>query len=99
MMDLLSTEEENMAWASLNTDMTRENLIDFCSDIERLFRINPYLEFIKWQSNNASNADIHIRNISNDEPVELEANITIKHEIRVEVQKDVEELLDEEDLF
>jgi len=33
------------------------------------------------------------------EPIRIEANITIKHEIRVVVQKDVEELLDEEDLF
>ena len=33
------------------------------------------------------------------EPIRIEANITIKHEIRVIVQKDVEAVLANEDLF
>ncbi len=33
------------------------------------------------------------------EPIRIEANITIKHEIKIVVQKDVEELLEDEDLF
>lgn len=33
------------------------------------------------------------------EPIRIEANITIKHEIKIMVQKDVEEVLDDEDLF
>ena len=33
------------------------------------------------------------------EPIRIEANITIKHEIIIKVQKDVEEILDDEDLF
>jgi hypothetical protein len=33
------------------------------------------------------------------EPIRIEANITIKHEIVIKVQKDVEEVLNDEDLF
>jgi len=34
------------------------------------------------------------------EPIKIEANITIKHEIRIVVEKEVEEIFeDEEDLF
>lgn len=33
------------------------------------------------------------------EPIRIEANITIKHEIKIKVQKDVEEVLDDSDLF
>ncbi|WP_196139911.1 YnbE family lipoprotein [Aliikangiella sp. G2MR2-5] len=33
------------------------------------------------------------------EPIKIEANITISHEIKIKVEKDVEEVLSEEDLF
>lgn len=33
------------------------------------------------------------------EPIRIELNATIKHEIRIVVQKDVEEVLEESDLF
>ena len=33
------------------------------------------------------------------EPIRIEANITIKHEIVIKVQKDVEEVLNDGDLF
>ena len=33
------------------------------------------------------------------EPIRIEANITINHEIKITVKKDVEEVLADEDLF
>ena len=33
------------------------------------------------------------------EPIRIEANITISHEIKIVVEKDVEEVLADEDLF
>ncbi|TQV89211.1 YnbE family lipoprotein [Aliikangiella coralliicola] len=33
------------------------------------------------------------------EPIRIEANITINHEIKIVVEKDVEEVLAEDDLF
>lgn len=40
---------ENAAWASINTPLGTEELVAFCrEDVERLFRINPYLEFTVW---------------------------------------------------
>jgi len=72
-----TSSAENVAWASLNTAMTAEELYAFCSDIERLFRINPYLEFNKWHKNDDGSIDISIRNISNQEPVDLETKLSI----------------------
>jgi len=73
----VSTDSENSAWAGLNTSLTVNELIDFCSDIERMFRINPYLEFTHWSQTNPQHAHIHITNISNEEPFKLETDITI----------------------
>lgn len=75
---MTTTNTDNAAWASLNTKMPANELINFCSDIERLFRINPYIEFIKWQPQGAESIDIHIRNISNSAPIILETTITIE---------------------
>lgn len=36
---------ENIAWAAIYTPLEVEALHTFCEDIERLYRINPYLEF------------------------------------------------------
>ena len=34
-----------------------------------------------------------------EEPIEINLNINIKHEILIKVEKDVEEMFEEEDLF
>lgn len=43
-------DAEDAVWAAFNTSMTVEQLVRFCQDdVERLFRINPYLEFSKFE--------------------------------------------------
>ena len=41
--------EDDSAWASVITPLSVEALMGFCSDAERLFRINPMLVFTKWE--------------------------------------------------
>jgi len=55
----------DQAWVTIDTSLSLEELKDFCKNIERLFRINPFLEFnnfvviepnqIVMQGNNLSN--------------------------------------------
>ena len=50
MSETLPAAAEDAVWAAFNTNMTVEELIRFCQeDVERLFRINPYLEFSKFE--------------------------------------------------
>lgn len=41
---------EDSAWAAVNTPLPVEPLIKFCQDVERLFRINPMLDFESFKS-------------------------------------------------
>ena len=40
---------QDAAWASFPTGLDVSTLTEFCRDIERLFRINPFIEFKQWQ--------------------------------------------------
>ncbi|HWI14062.1 MAG TPA: hypothetical protein VNT02_07390 [Burkholderiales bacterium] len=37
------------AWVSVDAPLTVSQLAEFCRDLERLYRINPYLEFRHWR--------------------------------------------------
>jgi Fe-S-cluster containining protein len=41
--------EDDSAWASVVTPLSAEDLMGFCADTERFFRINPMLVFTKWE--------------------------------------------------
>ncbi|MCW8876864.1 MAG: YnbE family lipoprotein [Kangiellaceae bacterium] len=47
--------------------------------------------------NSACNPTVRVE--AGSEPIRIEANITISHEIKIKVEKDVEEVLAEDDLF
>lgn len=66
------------AWASFNTPLDPQSLRSFCSDIERLFRINPMLEFSKWQALGGDRYLFAGRNISQEEPFEFEFELQVR---------------------
>lgn len=66
---------DDTAWASVNTPLNAEALGDFCRDIERLFRINPMLEFREWQNLGNGRYRMSVRNISQDPPFELQTEL------------------------
>ena len=47
--------------------------------------------------NSACNPTVRVE--AGSEPIRIEANITISHEIKIKVEKDVQEVLSEDDLF
>ena len=63
---------EDAAWASFKTPLEKTSLVDFCQDVERLFRINPYLEFAGWEACGNNSYRFQGRNLSQDPPFDFE---------------------------
>lgn len=70
------TGSEDVAWASANTPLTASALKAFCTDIERLFRINPMLEFRRWESRTGNRFFFAGRNISQEQPFDFEFELS-----------------------
>jgi hypothetical protein len=63
------------SWVIVDTPLSLPALREFCADIERLFRINPYLEFQRWQRTSADSVHARFRNLSNQQAVALDLTI------------------------
>ena len=63
------------AWVVVETPVGLPALRDFCADAERLFRINPYLEFQAWQRSDTDRYHAKFRNLSNQQNVVLDMRI------------------------
>ena len=82
-LENVSVDEENAAWASVNTPLPPEELIAFCQeDVERLFRINPYLEFKAWRTIGERRHTFAAVNSSRENPFEF------SFELEVDLQPD-----------
>jgi hypothetical protein len=77
--NLNSTEESNedIAWVSFLTPLSVSALVDFFQkDIERLLRINPFLEFKEWRDLGENRFHFIVRNLSQDDSFELDTEFT-----------------------
>ena len=63
------------SWVIVDTPLSLPALRGFCTDIERLFRINPYLEFQHWQRSGDDSFRAGFRNLSNQQRVELDLRV------------------------
>jgi hypothetical protein len=70
---------EDAAWASINTPLKVDELKIFCQDIERLFRINPMLEFHQWENLADDQYHMAVKNISQEIPFELETELRVEN--------------------
>ena len=68
---------EDAAWASINTPLSVDELISFCGDVERLFRINPMLEFQQFNTLGAQRYAFSGRNISQETPFEFDITCSV----------------------
>lgn len=68
---------EDAAWASINTPLSVNELTTFCLDIERLFRINPMLEFQQFNALGGQRYAFSGRNISQETPFEFDYTFTV----------------------
>lgn len=74
MNDVSTTED--VAWASANTPLLVDALDDFCTNIERLYRINPMLEFKQWESKTINQFTFTGRNFSQEQPFDFEYELS-----------------------
>jgi len=58
------------AWVVIEVPLPPAQVAAFCADLERLYRINPYLEFRAWRAR-PNGAAIAFRNLSNGRDYEL----------------------------
>jgi len=63
---------DDAAWASINTPFSAQELSAFCRDVERLYRINPLLEFDEWSQAAGDCYRFRGRNLSNQQDLDLE---------------------------
>lgn len=47
---VVSESNQNAAWVTIATPLTPAQLFDFATDVERLFRLNPYLQIHNWDA-------------------------------------------------
>ena len=73
-----SLTQEDKAWAQFKTPLDRATLLEFCQDVERLFRINPYLVFKKWETISARQYRLHAINHSQTPAFEIDTEITVE---------------------
>lgn len=71
---------QNAAWVVVPSRLDAHALSRFCADTERLFRINPYLEFSDWSLIGANCYRARWRNQTNEREYEMD--------LRVEAQND-----------
>jgi hypothetical protein len=75
----MQAASEDAAWASINTPLGTDELLAFCrEDVERLFRINPYLEFTQWECLGDNHYAFAGRNSSQEQPFDFALELTIE---------------------
>jgi hypothetical protein len=71
-------QSKDAAWASINTTFDVEELKLFCQDVERLFRINPMLNFRKWQVLGPHCYRFSGQNVSQTVPFDFDLVMTVR---------------------
>ena len=76
------------AWVVIEAPLDATALAAFCRDVERLYRINPYLEFRYWRETGTGAFAIALRNLSNQRELELRLKLERRSERDFLVQYD-----------
>ncbi|HEB97343.1 MAG TPA: hypothetical protein ENI96_13055 [Sedimenticola thiotaurini] len=80
MAEAARNDERDQAWAGFDVPIPPAELVAFCQDVERLFRINPYLEFDRWECLGEGSWQVRGRNLSRQPP--LAFDLTLRAEPR-----------------
>ena len=70
-----ATVPADAAWVVIETPLLPADLAAFCRDIERLYRINPYLEFRHWRRTAPGAFAVAFRNLSNQRELDLQLTL------------------------
>lgn len=67
--------EKNAAWVVVPTRFDPTALRRFCADIERLYRINPYLEFSAWSAFGSDRYHARWRNQTTEQSLDMDLQV------------------------
>lgn len=68
---------ENAAWVKIPTRLQAGILFNSCRNIERLFRLNPYLRIFSWRVLNESTIEAEWENDSNEPAIKIATRIEV----------------------
>ena len=77
---------KNAAWVVIPTRLPATTLFNFCVDVERVFRLNPYLKIIAWCKSDSGGYDVELENYSNEDVIRISTQIRIeklKNELQI----------------
>ncbi|HEX9183251.1 MAG TPA: hypothetical protein VF876_08335 [Burkholderiales bacterium] len=79
------------AWVVLETPLAPDALAAFCRDLERLYRINPFLEFASWAQEGPDRFHAEVLNHSNGVRAAMRGRVTRAADgaLRVEYEEGV----------
>ncbi len=83
---------ENKAWAEFKTPLSNTELFKFCLKLETLFRINPYLEILKWEEIQTHKYYVDLVNHSQKPEFSLQTNLNVtkmKNGIRIQYENGI----------
>lgn len=69
------TTATDAAWVKIETSFSAPALAEFCRDLERLYRINPYFEFKSWQTLPAGRYRAQLKNLSIGREIDLDMSV------------------------
>ncbi len=70
MIEHPTQDRDDAAWVTIETPFDRASLRSFLDDVERLYRINPMLEFDEWRQDKENRFRLSARNLSNGRRLE-----------------------------
>lgn len=73
--DARDPEENDAAWIVVETGLEADELLRFCRDVERLFRINPAYVFRRWEYLGHGVVRWAARNESNDREIDTQFSV------------------------
>jgi hypothetical protein len=74
-MNARAAELTDAAWVVIETPLAPQALAAFCADLERLFRINPLLEFQTWRWVDSESIRLSLKNLSNGHAIDVGATV------------------------
>ena len=67
---------QDAAWVVLEAPLDPARLAAFCGNLERLYRINPFLEFASWKQDTPDRFQAEVLNHSNGQRTVMAATVT-----------------------
>jgi hypothetical protein len=74
-MSETATRDSDAAWVTIEVPLEPAALGAFLRDVERLYRINPYLEFRRWRETAPGAFSVSMRNLSNQRDFDLQLRL------------------------